>query len=73
MMAISSVFSKLSEEPDALANCVSLWTELKNYDKRMYRRVRMNFLGMASTLPGKVGNKTTIGIYHLAQKLVKFN
>ena len=73
MMAISSVFSKLSEEPDAMDNCVALWTELKNYDRRTYRRVRKNFLGMASTLPGKMGNKATIGIYHLAQKLVKFN
>jgi hypothetical protein len=50
-----------------------LWADLKEFDPRMHRRARMGVVGMATNLPGEWGKKTTIGIYHVAQKLVKFN
>ena len=73
MMAVSSIFSKMSEEPDAMPNLEQLWEDLKQFDQRMYRRARMGVMGLATNLPGEWGKKTTIGIYHVAQKLVKFN
>ncbi|MCH3944223.1 MAG: glycosyltransferase family 2 protein [Atopobiaceae bacterium] len=73
MMAVCSVFSRLSDKPDAMDNCEELWDELKAYDIRMYRRARMGAVGTATNLPTKAGEKATIGIYRVAQKLVKFN
>lgn len=73
MMAVCSVFSKLSKEPDAKKNVEDLWRELRDYDIWMYRRIRYSLMGIYSTLPKAGGEKATIIIYHIAQKLVKFN
>lgn len=73
MMAVCSIFSRLSDAPDAMENCEALWVHLKHYDKRMYRRARMGVVGIATNLPTKVGEKFTLGIYRIASKLVKFN
>ena len=73
IMAICSVFSKLSEREDAMDELQKLWDELKAYDPRMYRRAKHGVVGLATNLPGKVGEKITIGGYRVAQKVVKFN
>ena len=73
MMAVSSIFSKLSDKPEADANLAALWSDLKAYDAKMYRHARHGIVGMAVTLPTKVGKRASIGIYHIAQKLVRFN
>ena len=73
MMAVCSIFSRMSDKPDAMDNCEELWRHLKAYDKRMYRRARMGVVGIATNLPTKVGEKFTLGIYRVASKLVKFN
>jgi glycosyltransferase involved in cell wall biosynthesis len=73
MMAVSSVFSKLSDKPDAKANLQGLWDELKEYDRRMYLCVRYGLVGIYSNLPKAGGEKATIIIYRIAQRLVKFN
>lgn len=73
MMAVCSVFSRLSDAPDAMANCNRLWKHLKAYDKKMYRHARMGAIGVLTNLPTKVGEKFTLGLYRVAAKLVKFN
>ncbi|MBQ9057804.1 MAG: glycosyltransferase family 2 protein [Atopobiaceae bacterium] len=73
MMVICSVFSRLSEKPDAMLELDRLWDDLHAYDRRMWRRARLGILGQLTNLPSKLGNKITIAGYHLAQKLVKFN
>ena len=73
IMAICSVFSKLSDREDAMDELQKLWDELKAYDPRMYRRAKHGVVGLATNLPGKVGEKITIGGYRVAQKVVKFN
>lgn len=73
MMAACSVYSRLSARPEALAECDAIWEELRTYDDRMYRRARRGMVGLATNLPGDAGIKTTIGIYKVARKLVKFN
>ena len=73
MMAICSIFSKLSDHPDAMDELDRLWAELHDYDRRLWRRCRLGIVGQASNLPGRVGNQVTMGIYHLARKVVKFN
>lgn len=73
MMAICSVFSRLSEQPDAMEELDKLWKDLHDYDRRMWRRCRLGFIGQGTNLPGRLGNKATLGLYHLANKIVKFN
>lgn len=73
MMAVCSIFSKLSEQPDAMEKLDELWQELHDYDRRMWRRCRLGVIGIFTNLPTLAGEKATLGIYHIAQKLVKFN
>lgn len=73
MMAVCTVFSLLSDKPDAKDNLHALWDELKNFDARMYRRIRYGIVGVYCNLPRAGGEKAIIIIYHIAQKLVKFN
>ena len=73
MMAICSVFSKISERPDAMDELAKLWAELKAYDHRLWRRCRLGMVGIGTNLPGPVGKKFTLGAYRLAGKIVKFN
>ena len=73
IMAICSVFSKLSDREDAIEQLDALWAELEAYDKRMYDVARKGLIGRATNLPGGLGKKITINAYRLAQKVVKFN
>lgn len=73
MMSVCSIFSMKSEEPDAMDKLQEVWDELKAYDRRMYRRARYGFIGIGSNLPTPLGRKASLGLYHLAQLLVKFN
>ena len=73
MMAICSVFTKLSDDPAAPKNLEELWGDLKVYDERMYRHARYGVIGIGTNLPSQLGEKTTIGLYHLAGKIFKFN
>ncbi len=73
MMVICSVFSKLSDNPEAKTWLRDLWRDLKAYDERMYRHARYGVLGVGTNLPTRAGEKTTIGLYHLASKIFKFN
>ena len=72
MMAICSVFTKLSDKPGIEDELAALWAELKSYDEKMYRKARHGVIGIGTNLPGKLGEKTTIGMYHLASKIFKF-
>ena len=73
MMAICSVFSKLSDDPGAPQNLKDLWHDLKVYDERMYRHARYGVIGFFTNLRGRAGDKTTLGLYRLASKIFKFN
>lgn len=73
MMTICSIFSKLSEQPNAMEELDKLWADLHAYDRRMWRRCRLGLFGLLANLPTPLGEKTTIALYRLADKLVKFN
>ena len=72
-MVVSSIFSRMSDKPDAMDNLQELWQELKAYDSRMYNRARTSIMNISVNLPTSAGKKTSIGLYRLASKLVKFN
>lgn len=73
MMAISSLFGHMSDDPASDAKVTELWAHLKEYDPRMYAKARHHIMGIATNLPGKVGKNITAALYHVARKLVKFN
>lgn len=73
MMAVCSVFSRLSDKPDAMENCNEIWHHLKEFDTKMYKHARMGVIGTATNLPTKVGKKFTIYAYRLTAKFMKFN
>ena len=73
MMGVCSIFSKKSDDPQAMPNLERLWADLKAYDDKMYRKARHGVIGTAANLPGETGEKTTMALYKVAQKLVKFN
>lgn len=73
MMAICSVFSKLSDDPEMPAKLERLWADLKAYDERMYRHARWGVIGVGTNLPTPAGERASIGLYHIAQKIFKFN
>lgn len=73
MMAASSIFARISNKPNALEDCNKLWRYLKSYDKKMYNYCRKGLMGMLVNLPTKVGQKTTIALYKVVAKVMKFN
>lgn len=73
MMCICSVFSRLSDAPDAMRNLAALWSDLREYDERMYQRARHGIMGIGTNLPGPVGSRVSIALYRLASKIFKFN
>ena len=73
MMAISSLFGHMSDEPESDQLVDELWCDLKAFDERMYNHARHNFLGVGTNLPGKVGKRLTAALYRTARKIFKFN
>lgn len=73
MMAVTSIFAKISSEPDAERHLDELWADLRSFDRRMWRRCRLGVVGIFTNLPTKLGSKATIGIYRIARRIVKFN
>lgn len=73
MMSVCSVISKMSKAPDSRKNLDDFWHEFMRYDYRMYNRARHGIVGTFTNFRGPVGERVTIGIYHAAQKLIKFN
>lgn len=73
MMTICSIFSRLSEQPNAMEELAKLWKDLHDYDRRLWRRCRLGVMGQGSNLPGRVGKRITVALYRLANKFMKFN
>lgn len=73
VMGITSVFSRLSDRPDAMRELAATWDDMKAFDERTYRHTRHSLVGICTNLPTAAGEKVTIGLYRIAQKLVKFN
>lgn len=49
-----------------------MWQRIKDFDIRLYKRLRRNPLGMMTVLPGKIGRKLLVWGYKTGRKLIKF-
>ncbi len=49
-----------------------MWQRIREFDERLYHRLRRNPLGMMTILPGKIGRKILVFGYRTGRKLIKF-
>lgn len=73
IITVTSVFSVLSKNEHWLEEKDKLWKELKRRNKKLYNELMYTFLGIGVNVPGKVGEKITIGGYKLSQLVYGFN
>lgn len=73
MMAVSSVFLIKEGSEESLNKKKELWDYLKNYDKRLYKKIRSHILGRSMNLPGKFGRKIVETGYSITRKIYGFN
>ncbi|NLP34858.1 MAG: glycosyltransferase family 2 protein [Clostridiales bacterium] len=73
MMTVSSVFLIKDGSEESLTKKDELWNFLKNYDKRLYKKIRSHILGRSMNLPGKFGRRVVEVGYNIARKIYGFN
>ncbi len=73
MYTICSVFLIIDGSKEALDKREKLMVDLKAYDETLYKRIRYRSIVFWTYLPGSLGRKITVFIYHIAQKIGKFN
>jgi glycosyltransferase involved in cell wall biosynthesis len=73
MMAVCSVFLRLSGLEDAEGQRRAIWAYLKEKDPAVYPKIRGGALGLGTNLPGKAGRRLTLTGYRIAQRIFKFN
>ncbi len=70
---ISTVMLIRSGTPENLEKKRELWKYLKEYDIRLFWRLRRGIMGQVMNLPGKGGRKISVAAYKISQKVVGFN
>ena len=70
---VSTVLLLRSGTEETLEKKRALWKYIKNYDLRLFHRLRNGIMGNAMNLPGKGGRKISVAAYRLTQKIVGFN
>ena len=73
MMTVSTVFLIKEGSDVSLEKKVELWEYLKNYDRRLYKKIRSQILGRSMNLPGKFGRKIIEMGYNITRKIYGFN
>jgi len=73
MMTVSSVFLIKEGSDESLAKKQDLWDYLKNYDRRLYKKIRSQILGRSMNLPGKFGRRIVEVGYNITRKIYGFN
>ena len=73
MMAVSTVFLIKEGTEESLAKKQELWDYLKNYDRKLYKKIRSHILGRSMNLPGKFGHQIIETGYNILRKIYGFN
>ena len=71
--SVTSVMLLISGTPENLAKKDELWAYFKKKAPKMHLRVRLGFRGLGSNVHHPLLRKGVVLIYHLAQKIYKFN
>ena len=73
MMVISSILAIRSGTEENLEKKRELWKYIKEYDLRLFHRLRKGIMGRTMNLPGKSGRKISVAAYKISQKVIGFN
>ena len=73
MMSISSIFSIIANTPESLGLRTELWEYLRQKNTSLYRRCRLRATNLGTNIPGYQGRRLSVGLYHLAKRIYKFN
>ncbi len=73
MMCICSIFLRMEPTEENNIKRQDIWDYLKLKDEGLYKDLRKTLLNMGSNLPTEFGRKVGLSVYHLAQKIFKFN
>ena len=73
MMVICSVFLIKEGSDESIAKKEELWSNLKNYNKWLYRKIRSHILGRSMNMPGKFGRRIVELGYDIARRIYGFN
>ena len=71
--AVSNVMCIIDGSDELLQKRADLWEYIRETDEDLYKKLRHGIFGIAFNLPGKVGRKIGVGLYHIGQKVVGFN
>ena len=73
MVTITAVYLQMSNTPEKLQMCKTMWQKIKEKDPDLYRHMKYASMSILTTFPGKVGRKISVGGYKLAKKVFRFN
>lgn len=69
MMCVSTILLKIDNTKESKEKVKDLWKFLKNYDKKLYQKLRHGSVASLTCLPRWIA----VPGYHIAQKIYKFN
>lgn len=72
MLAISSIHLLLISTAESERKRQAMWTQIRDFDRSLYYRLRCSTLSGLTCLPGRLGGKITINGYRLARKIYQF-
>ena len=72
MLSISSIHLLLIQTDEARSKRKEMWKNIRQHDKRLYYRLRYSTLSGLTYLPGRLGDRLTIGGYRFARKIYQF-
>ena len=70
---VSTIMLIRSGTEENLQKKRDLWTYIKEYDIRLFHRLRRGIMGNTMNLPGKAGRKISVAAYKISQKVIGFN
>lgn len=70
---VSTILCIRSGTEENLLKKRELWKYIRDYDIRLFHRLRNGIMGQAMNLPGRGGRKISVAAYKLSQKIVGFN
>ena len=73
LICICNVFLSIKGDRESVEKQKNLWRHLKAKDLRTYKKMRYGAMSALTHLPGKLGRKTTVGIYRIVNKIYKPN
>lgn len=73
MLTICNTLLNLKGTPEAIQQKKELWRQILGEHPELRQRLRIFSLAGISNVPGSVGRKAELGVYHLANRVFKFN